>query len=473
MEAPGLELVVDYESQVASLRLSESRRATIQTPDQLSDELETSYIRHGVDPSAIRAAFSALQAGETTETTFVIARGKAVRHGQDGRIDFKVSVGNGPRYLGEKAADEYGRIDYLAATTISSVAIGDLVAEVLTPVEGEDGIDLAGEIIKADTPEPTTLVAKEGVAVDETRHYYTAASPGRPVFSKGELTIRPVLEVSGDVSLTTGNIRFDGHVAVRGSVSDGVEVEAQSLQVYGSVGAAIVKVHEDFRVSAGVNGNDEARIEVGGNATARYINGAHITVEGDLDVSRQIFGSIVHCRGRVTAGRLAGGECIALAGIIVGDLGTELGVYSLSAPGEDYSARRLDAVLENLDGQIDDLIRPIEPLFGNRRRYLELSADRQREIRTAYTEFVRLEALHNALREQRAAVLARTAKHRIAEIVVRNAVFADAEVRTRRCRTVYRERAHGPLLLVEDVTHGVIKGRTYQAGTAAVELGGA
>ena len=55
-----------------------------------------------------------------------------------------------------------------------------------------------------------------------------AESGGRPEFKDNRLTISSIYEIKNDVCFETGNIDFDGHVVVHGSVLDDFSIEAKS-----------------------------------------------------------------------------------------------------------------------------------------------------------------------------------------------------------------------------------------------------
>ena len=127
--------------------------------------------------------------------------------------------------------DECGRIDFKNRGTIPQVEAGDIIAEIIPPVEGVAGKDIYGNPIPP--PRYDAVMVSSGTGVQRSENdplKFVAQKKGRPeVLDNGMLRISNVLSIPGDIGLKTGHVEFDGHIEVADSVQEGYRVKGKSL----------------------------------------------------------------------------------------------------------------------------------------------------------------------------------------------------------------------------------------------------
>lgn len=135
------------------------------------------------------------------------------------------------------------RIDYYELKPVPSVNSQDVLAHRVLGVPGEEGINVLGEPIPVAEPKNPQLLVGEGVRLSDDQLTALAERAGLPVVHNGILKVLKVFELNSDANLETGNIRFNGEIVVRGSVTDQVRIEAVTggVQVFGMVDQAYIE----------------------------------------------------------------------------------------------------------------------------------------------------------------------------------------------------------------------------------------
>ena len=123
-----------------------------------------------------------------------------------------------------------------------------------------------GKVINWENRKIQEIQIGEGVVLSEdglTR----ADQPGRPVLENGVLKVLKIYELNKDVDLSTGNIRFNGEIIIRGNVTEQLKVEAFSggIQIYGMVTQAQIQASRDIVISKNAI---SSKISAGGDAIA-------------------------------------------------------------------------------------------------------------------------------------------------------------------------------------------------------------
>lgn len=460
-----------YLLQVNHDELEAKLETVLRVPDSITDRaaldkaFQKNNVLAGIDEDAVRQAFAKLVEMEEPGAVFLVASGKRPRHGKDGQIDFKLDVSGKAAY---KASEEEGAtVDFREATKVISVKPGDLIAELLPPVEGEDGHNLAGKPLPAKNGKPAQVKAGEGVAMEGTN--FVAKIQGRPLFFAGNILVSPLYQVDGDVDFSTGNIKFDGHVVVNGNVQDDFTIEAGSVEIMGVAGAATIKSRGPLDIRGGVNGRDKAEIYAEGATHIKYVNQAKVTVLDNLVVAREIVNSRIWCRGKVRAEKIIGGECLALGGVEASLLGSEMGVSTVIEPGANFEVRKIDKAMESIAETIEGVLRPVAPFFGDRARYKGLPEEKKAEFRQAFEKFAQQKEAYVKLAEERATLLAHEHFTPVKEVIVRKLVYPDVFVRTDMCMKQFKTQVTGPVALIEDIDASTIRPANYTPGRGIVE----
>lgn len=465
MEA--FKLDIDLEEMVVTLT------ATLPLPDTLHDvemvrnALRDNTIIKGIDFTALEEAFLRLEDAAEGDK-FLIARGVSAKHGTNGEIEFLVNVSGKPIYDTSAADEDAKNVDFKTATRIESVHPNQILAKIIPPTPGIPGYNLSGKELPARNGKPAVYRLGEGTVLDADEVTIRATQEGRPVWTHRVIAVNPVYEVHSDVCFETGNIKFDGYVSVLGNVQDDFVIEAKNIEISGVIGAATIRCKNNLIVHGGINGHGKAEILCRGSAEIKYINTAKVEVKGDLNVGREIVNSTVWCSGKVRAGKILGGQTLALQGVEAQIFGSDLGIPTMIEPGTNYELRRIDDALEVLAQQIHKIISPIRGMLGDHRKFMQFPLEKQQELATSYEYFVRLKTAHDKLTIARRKLMTADTAAPAKEVIVLKHLFPDVTVKTSSCVKQFRTEVNGPAALLEDIANGTIRTAGYNPTKGAV-----
>lgn len=307
---------------------------------------------------SVRAAVLALANAAWPAGRHVVARGCPPTHGTDGSIQW--------HDVPERSdADGKGMIDFYAQAGYRTFAAGEAVATLTEPTAGVDGLDVCGRVVAAKAGKPCH------VSHDDT---IDARPDGRWIAQLGGILNRtsavahidPVFSVDGSVDFSTGHVRFDGDVLVGEGVRSRFRVEATgNIHLRGLIEDAIIQAGRDLHIYNGMAGGEFGHIEVGGDMTAHYLDNVRGTVEGNLNVSRELMNCHLAVGGGIVApaGAIVGGTISVASDVEVAALGSDAtptilrlaSMPQLEAVCEKFSRvrRKLIARRKTIESELD------------------------------------------------------------------------------------------------------------------------
>lgn len=203
---------------------------------------------------------------------FPIARGVYPVDGVDGEV-----IDHFPRVIEhEVVVDEYNQVDYTSLNLVHNVQEGDVICDIKLETSGVDGNTVTGSILHAHNGVKPPIPQGRNTALSEDGTKLLASCTGHVEFSVRSFQVRAVLDVSGDVDYSIGNINFLGDVHVRGDITSGFTVRAAgNIQVDGVVEAATVEAGGNLVVACGVTGQDRAIIRAHQRIYSKYLENCY------------------------------------------------------------------------------------------------------------------------------------------------------------------------------------------------------
>ncbi len=243
---------------------------------------------------------------EIYEEEILIAEGIEPQAGEDADIIFHFDISTEMML----SMDKDGKIDYRELSLIKNVNTGQKLATLIPHTEGIPGKDVTGMEVPGRDGKKLTLPKGKNVEISEDGIELTAAVDGEVKLVDGKVNVFPVYEVRGNVDNSTGNIRFNGKVAVKGNVLTGFLIEADGdVEVQGAVEGAIIKSNGSIVLHRGIQGMNRGELTCEGDLTARFIENSKINVKGNIQCD-----AIMH--SQVTCGRKL--EAAGRKGLLVG-----------------------------------------------------------------------------------------------------------------------------------------------------------
>jgi uncharacterized protein (DUF342 family) len=137
--------------------------------------------------------------------------------------------------------------------------------------------------------------------------------------------------VPGDVGYETGNIAFDGYVAIKGTVKDGFSVVAKNdISIQGNMGLGVVdklvSKEGSIYIKGGIFGKNVSVVEAKKSVFVKYCNACKITAGEDINVGFYALDSNLYAK-KVSLdpvhGKVIGGTINAEIQVVAGVIGNK------------------------------------------------------------------------------------------------------------------------------------------------------
>ncbi|MDX2118319.1 MAG: FapA family protein [Planctomycetota bacterium] len=369
----------------------------------------------------------------------VVAKGKPVVHGIDGRLELDPKFDPEHRAAAAEAAakaaqaDANARIDHHARSVFVSAKRGDVLGRVVPPTIGREGIDVFGRSLNPRDARAFKLLHDDTIALapDGT---ITAHADGMLVRNGNTLRVSPKLNVPDAVDFTTGNVDFPGEVVINRGVRDCFRVHAgRTLLIRGLVEAAELSADLDITLEGGMAGRQKGTLRAKRDAAALYLEQVTAHVGRDLRVGKEA----THCHlnvGRAiiapTAALIGGDICVA-GHVEVAQIGTDANAPTRLAVGH----------LPETDAKLHAAASLVERLNAKRQEAL----DKLKQLQSATGKLTASQAEELTEREFEAAEYERQAKQVRAAIC---RILSMLEAAGRPCVTVLSELWPGSKLWI-------------------------
>lgn len=261
---------------------------------------------------------------------YIIAEGKSPTDGKDGYIQFTFD----PVALKtlKPKENEDGTVDLKDLGVVKNVKAGDHLATKIFATDGEDGINILGQVVKAKRGKEARIPKGKNTKILEDGLTLVAEIEGKLEYDDHNVYISSVYVVEGDLDNSVGNIDFVGSVVINGSIHSGFTVKAGgSVEVKGHVNDAVIIAEGDIVLSYGIQGNSKSKLVAKGNVVTKFIQNTHVEAGGNV-----ISGALLH--SDVTAGdsimvemgrgTIVGGSASATNLILARSIGSLMGTVT-------------------------------------------------------------------------------------------------------------------------------------------------
>ena len=336
------------------------------TPERIEKELRDLGVVIDIDLFDLGGK---LQHAKTTKEPLfdqTLVAGKHPVPGRDGYLEHLVSTRDDAG-----SEDDSGRMDFRDRGAYPLVDPGQPIGRLHPPTQGQGGIDIYGKTIPASGGRELRLHLGENVALRPDGITYEAKARGIMVMENNSLSVTNCLVVSGDVDLSTGNIKVEeGSVKVIGSVLAGFSVTApKHVMITGSVESATIVAGGDVSVSGGVLMPEGGNITAEGNISASFATNANLEAGGDVIIANDVTNCSIQAEGKLFAtrgkGHIQGGSIVTAKGMDINEAGSDLGVATALTVriehAEDEELRQERVKVKAAIRRIDEALGPDEP----------------------------------------------------------------------------------------------------------------
>ncbi|WP_373481558.1 DUF342 domain-containing protein [Acetobacterium sp.] len=292
--------------------------STVFTKEELLAALKAEQIESGIIDSAIEK----LAQRPIFNIRIKVAEVIEPIDGQDGVVNLlvKKDADYKPEYSEDETVD-YKNLDYF-----QMVKKGQVLCEITKETVGIDGKDLYGQVIPAHKGRKPQVPAGKNTSLTEDESKLIADCDGIIKFVN-TINIDEMMHVRKNIDFSTGNINFPGDVTIDGDVSSGFSVKAGgNLIIKGVVEDAKIEAVGNVAIAKGIYGGNTGNVIVGKDLRCNYIENAILHVDGDITVDYIIDGKIT-CNGNIylsgSKELIVGGEIQLLGELVARDIGNE------------------------------------------------------------------------------------------------------------------------------------------------------
>lgn len=316
---PEVQVIVTRDRMEAALTILRPSGSRELTMEEMIEAIKKSGVIFGLNQTAITQAYN------NPGIRVVCANGQPQVDGADAKIKYHVDTEN----KGKPVEQEDGKVDFKNLNLFTIVQAGELLAEKIPATPGIPGIDVLGQPVFAkpgkDMPMP---IGKNVQVIDHTNIVSMIA--GQVQIVNNKISVVPVIEIKGDVDLSTGNIEFVGTVIVRGSVQAGFFIKAEGdVEIYGTVSGGTVE-GKNVTIKMGIQGMHRGYIKASEDVFAKFIENATVYAGRDVVVSDVILHSRISAGKQVVVegkrGLITGGTVMAAEEIRAKSVGTHMAI---------------------------------------------------------------------------------------------------------------------------------------------------
>jgi len=243
----------------------------------------------------------------------IIASGKETVQGRDGFPELL--------FLPEKLRPAPGtKVNLREVPVLQKVQEGQELIRIEKATMGEDGYTITGKLISSTPGKQYRIRPGRNTMYNPEGTHIIATKSGVVCINNDNISVEK-LKVIEKVDASTGHVRFDGIVSIRGNVSDRCSVEAVRIDIGGSVGKARLRSIGEIRVSQGLKG---AVVQCGSTLLANNMTDTQASVGNHALIDEFVVNSKIYCgstleilsaNGYVSGGVLQAGNLIRLPNV--------------------------------------------------------------------------------------------------------------------------------------------------------------
>ncbi len=283
-----------------------------------------------------------LQNTSSHDNPFMIACGKKPRYPRDAKVKYHFPTD----FLHAGKVNDDGSMNFQDRGEIPYVKEGAFLAGKIAVEEGKNGMNVMGHEILVDDPIDQTFSLGSGTRMSDDGVRIYAETSGQPYLdAMGNISVCPEYKLQGDIGLETGDVVFDGNVVVNGSVKQGFKVRCASLTAK-EIQGAHVDIEGDLNVSMGIV--DTELVKVKGSVQAKFVHNSKINAFGDLIVQKEIIDSTINLSGACInkTGSILNCTISAKMGVDAGRVGNKSSKSSKLTVGVDEHINHLIAAVD-------------------------------------------------------------------------------------------------------------------------------
>ena len=212
-------------------------------------------------------------------------------------------------FLPEKSRPALGtRVKLNEIPDLQKVEEGQELIRIETATMGQNGYTITGKQIISNAGKQYRIRPGKNTRFNLEGTHIIATKSGVVCLNNDNVSVETI-KIVDKIDATTGPVRFNGILCVRGNVSDRCSIEAVRIDIGGSVGKARLRSVGDIRVAQGING---AVVQCGSSLRANNIIETEAIIGEHASVDEFVLNSKIYCGSTLQvlskSGYIFGGE---------------------------------------------------------------------------------------------------------------------------------------------------------------------
>ena len=326
---------------------------------------------------------------------YLFAEGVPLVEGKDAEIHYYFNL----KPNAKPKLNQDGSVDFYDLDTINRVKAGDILATLEKEQCGTEGVSVYGVRIAPKMVKSTYLKCGKGVVLSNDQLSVTAEMDGHVMLASDEkIVVANTYMVEENVDASTGNIRYDGNVKVKGHVCSGFTIIASGdVEVDGVVEGAKIIAQGQIILKRGIQGMGKGILQSQGAIIAKFIESASVLTNSSITTESILHSQVSAKEGIYVSGKkglIVGGHVRSAVLIETQVAGSAMGGNTILEVGVDPIMQSRMETLEAEQRQLEtnrDKARKIIDVFQVKKKRGQLTVDKVVEFQKILQEYSEIE----------------------------------------------------------------------------------
>lgn len=340
------------------------------TKDSIIEALENNNVIYGINMEKIEE----IEKNPIYNKNILIAQGEVPINGKNGSFTLN--------FISQKSLKpkerEDGSVDYHNLGIVENVTKDQVLCTIKPPTDGVDGMMVSGEKILAIKGKPVPNLLGNNTKISEDGSTIYSTIDGQVDFNGLKININETFYVNENVDNSTGNIKVNGNVVIRGMVLPNFSIEAGgNVEICGMVESGVIKAGGNIVLRAGITGSE---LHCNENLSSRFIENCKVVVKGNIK-AEYILGSDINCGKSIElvgeVSKIVGGCCVASQNIVARTIGSPAGVETILNIVSNFKCDEIVKQKNEIINQISELENKINSLESIISMFKKLESERK------------------------------------------------------------------------------------------------
>ncbi len=326
---------------------------------------------------------------------YLFAEGVPLVEGKDAEIHYCFNLKPNAR----PRLNQDGSVDFYDLDAINHVKAGDVLATLEKEKCGTEGVSVYGVRLVPKMVKSAYLKYGKGVILSKDQLSVTAEMDGHVMLSSDEkIVVANTYVVEENVDASTGNIRYDGNVTVKGHVCSGFTIIASGdVEVEGVVEGAKIIAQGQIILKRGIQGMGKGILQAQGAIIAKFIESASVLTSSSITTESILHSQVSAKEGIYVSGKkglIVGGHVRSAVLIETQIAGSPMGGNTILEVGVDPIMQSRMETLENEQRQLEtsrDKARKMIDVFQVKKKRGQLTVDKVVEFQKILQEYSEIE----------------------------------------------------------------------------------